>query len=160
MLQPVDMRLRRSSLVAFGSLFLALGSALSAAETFRVGTYNLNNYLVSGSESRPAKSPESRAKIRQNLRSLNADVVALQEMGSEQDLGELRQGLQAEGANYPYWEWVPGADTNIHVAVISRFPIVARRPHTNESFLLYGRRFRVSRGFLEADIQVSPAYAF
>ena len=47
-----------------------------------------------------------------------------------------------------------------HVAVLSRLPIVARRPHTNENFLLEGRRFVVSRGFDELDIQVNPRYTF
>jgi endonuclease/exonuclease/phosphatase family metal-dependent hydrolase len=55
---------------------------------------------------------------------------------------------------------VSGFDTNIHVAVLSRFPITARRPHTNDSFLLFGRRFRVSRGFSEVEIQVNPRYTF
>jgi len=131
-----------------------------SADLFRVASYNLNNYLVAGSESRPAKSPESRHQIRSNLRALNADVLALEEMGSQEDLAELRSSLQADGLTYQHWEWVPGADTNIHVAVLSRFPIVARRPHTNESFLLYGRRLRVSRGFAEVDIQASANYSF
>jgi endonuclease/exonuclease/phosphatase family metal-dependent hydrolase len=46
------------------------------------------------------------------------------------------------------------------VAVLSRFPIVARRPHTNESYLLQGRRFHVSRGFAEIDVQVTESYRF
>jgi endonuclease/exonuclease/phosphatase family metal-dependent hydrolase len=44
--------------------------------------------------------------------------------------------------------------------VFSKFPIVERHPHTNESFLLNGRRFRVSRGFAEVTIQVNPTYRF
>jgi len=134
--------------------------SLRGADLFHVATYNLNNYLPRGSESRPPKTAESRAAIRHSLRAINAEVVALQEIGLPEDLLELRQSLQAESCNYPYWEWVSGPDTNIHVAVMSRFPIVARRPHTNESFLLYGRRFRVSRGFAEVDIQVNTNYSF
>jgi endonuclease/exonuclease/phosphatase family metal-dependent hydrolase len=37
---------------------------------------------------------------------------------------------------------------------------VARRPHTNENFLLRGRRYQVSRGFAEVDIRVNDRYAF
>src|SRR5258706_6346643 len=146
-------------LLAAGWLLLGTMSG-SSAQLFRVATYNLNNYLDSGAESRPAKTPESRAQIRRNLQALNADVVALQEMGGPADLAELRHSLESEGIAYPHWEWVPGADTNIHVAVISRFPIIVRRAHTNEAFLLYGRRFRTSRGFAEVDIQVNPSYSF
>jgi endonuclease/exonuclease/phosphatase family metal-dependent hydrolase len=60
----------------------------------------------------------------------------------------------------PYWEHVAGADTNVHVAILSKFPFTARRPRTNDNFLLGGRRFRVSRGFGEVDIQVTPNYSF
>jgi endonuclease/exonuclease/phosphatase family metal-dependent hydrolase len=44
--------------------------------------------------------------------------------------------------------------------LLSRFPIAARRPHTNEDFLLDRHRFSVSRGFLEVDIQVNPTFEF
>ena len=146
----------------FGLCLMAFwpAPALHAAESFRVGTYNLENYLDAAIGTRPQKTPEARAKIRESLRTLKADVVALQEMGSTNALLELRASLKAEGLDYPHWEHVSGWDTNIHVAVLSRFPITARRPHTNESFLLFGRRFRVSRGFAEMDIQVNSRYSF
>jgi endonuclease/exonuclease/phosphatase family metal-dependent hydrolase len=131
-----------------------------AAELFHVATYNLENYILQPTDSRPAKSPESRAKIREMLRGLRAEVLALQELGGPEALQELQAGLKAEGLDYPYSEMVGGSDTNIHLAVLSQFPIVDRRPHTNDSFLLYGRRFWISRGFLEVDIQVSTNYVF
>jgi endonuclease/exonuclease/phosphatase family metal-dependent hydrolase len=145
-------------LVAALALAALWAPALPAAETFRVATYNLDNYLDAPAGNRPLKSDAARAKIRESLRALRADVVALQEMGGTNALLELRASLQTEGLDYPFWEHVAGHDTNIHVAVLSRFPIVARRPHTNDSFLLLGRRFRVSRGFAEVDIRVNPRY--
>jgi endonuclease/exonuclease/phosphatase family metal-dependent hydrolase len=134
--------------------------ALHAADLFRVATYNLDNYIDQPARTRPLKTPEGKAKIRESLRALNADVVALQEMGSTNALLELRASLKADGLDYPHWEHVVGWDTNIHVAVLSKFPIAARRPHTNDSFLLFGRRFRVSRGFAEIDIKVNDHYSF
>ena len=130
------------------------------AETFSVATFNLENYLDVPSANRPSKSPAGRAKIRESLRALNADVVALQEMGGTNALLELRASLRAEGLDYPHWEHVGGFDTNIHLAVLSKFPITARRPHTDDAFLLFGRRFHVSRGFAEVEIQVNTSYAF
>lgn len=132
----------------------------AGADSFRIATYNLNNYLDAPVGSRPAKSPESKAKVRQALTTINADVLALQEVGTTNAFLELRKSLADEGLEYPHGEYVRGFDTNINVAVLSRFPITARRPHTNQSFLLYGRRFRVGRGFAEVDIQVNPSYAF
>jgi endonuclease/exonuclease/phosphatase family metal-dependent hydrolase len=139
---------------------LACCPPLPAAESFRIATYNLENYLDQPIGTRPAKSADSRAKVRESLRAIQADVVALQEMGTTNALLELRASLKAEGLDYPFWEHVTGWDTNIHVAVLSRFPIIARRPHTNESFLLFGRRFRVNRGFLEVDLKVNDRYSF
>ncbi len=146
-------------------LFLAAclwpGAApLVGAPSFRVATYNVENYIDAPAGTRPLKSKEARAKIRESLRAINADVVALQEMGTTNALLELRDSLRAEGLDYPHWEHVTGWDTNIHVAVLSKLPLIARRPHTNESFLLFGRRFRVNRGFAEVDIRVNDQYSF
>ncbi len=135
-------------------------SLASATETFRVAAYNVANYVDKDSGSRTAKSAESRAKVRESIKALKAEVIALEEMGEVSALMELQAALKAEGLDLPHWEHVTGWDTNIHVAVLSKFPIVARRSHTNDSFLLSGRRFRVSRGIAEVDIQVSPAYQF
>lgn len=147
------------ALIRFAVLLLGV-SRLSAAETFRVATYNVENYIDEPAGTRPLKSRDAKAKIRETLRTLNADVVALQEMGSTNALLELRASLKAEGLDYPHWEHVSGWDTNIHVVVLSKFPFTARRPHTSESFLLFGRRFRVSRGFAEVDVRVNDKYSF
>jgi endonuclease/exonuclease/phosphatase family metal-dependent hydrolase len=145
---------------AVAALTLLLAS-LATAETFRVATYNLENYLDQPTATRPhPKSAEAKAKIREGIRALNPDVLAVQEMGAVSALQELRASLKADGLDYPHWEHVSGFDTNIHVAVLSKFPIVARRPHTNDNFLLGGRRFSVSRGFGEVDIQAGPACLF
>ncbi|HUR47586.1 MAG TPA: endonuclease/exonuclease/phosphatase family protein [Candidatus Saccharimonadales bacterium] len=132
----------------------------SAGEMFRVGCYNLNNYITEPSGKRPPKSEESKVKIHETLRELDAHVLALEEVGSLQALTELLVAMKAKGLDYPYQEYVQGADTNIHVAVLSRYPITGRRSHTNDSFLLFGKRFQVSRGFSEVDIQVNDHYSF
>jgi endonuclease/exonuclease/phosphatase family metal-dependent hydrolase len=137
-----------------------LGPAAALSTTFRIATYNLENYLDEATTSRLAKSPEAKAGIRESIRAAKPDVLALQEMGSAKALLELRDSLKSEGLDLPHWEHVTGFDTNIHVAILSKFPFTARRPHTNDNFLLSGRRFRVSRGFAEVDIQVTSNYSF
>jgi endonuclease/exonuclease/phosphatase family metal-dependent hydrolase len=154
------MKLCHYVFVLAGGIALLVPSSVPGAETFRVASYNVENYLDHAGSGRRLKSEESKAKIREAIKALNADVIAFQEMGLVSALEELRQSLKAEGLDYPHWEHVSGWDTNIYVAVLSRFPIVARRSHTNDSFLLSGRRFRVGRGFAEVDLQVSPTYTF
>src|SRR5437764_12201706 len=77
-----------------------------AAQTFRVATYNLDNYLEHPIGNRPAKSAEGKAKIRESVRAAAADVLALQEIGGTNELLELRASLKAEKLDYPYWELV------------------------------------------------------
>jgi endonuclease/exonuclease/phosphatase family metal-dependent hydrolase len=147
---------RRQFLFLLAFLFCA---ALQA-ETFRVATYNLEGYLEDGSTRREPKSVESKAKICLSILELAPDVLALQEMGGADAFEECRKTLKQGGLDFPYWEYVSGFDTNIHLAILSRFPITARRSHTNDSFLLNGRRFHLSRGFGEVDIQVNTNYSF
>ena len=139
---------------------LSLSGIVLRAETIRVATYNVEGYLDAATETRFIKSSESRAKVRDSILALKPDVIALQEMGSRTALTELRESLKRNGLDLPYWEYLAGADTNIHIAVLSKFPFTASRLYTNETFLLSGRRFRVSRGFGELDIRVNPGYKF
>jgi endonuclease/exonuclease/phosphatase family metal-dependent hydrolase len=142
-------------------LAMALACLNSLAGTFRVATYNVENYLDQPTESRHAvKSDAAKAKIRESIRAVNPDVLALEEMGTTNALLELRAALKNDGVDFPFWEHVQGFDTNIHVAVLSKFPITARQPHTNDTFLLDGRRFRVSRGFAEVQIRADKNFAF
>jgi endonuclease/exonuclease/phosphatase family metal-dependent hydrolase len=142
---------------------LALAAPVSStfAGLIHVATYNVENYLDQPTATRAqVKSAEAKAKIRESIKAMNPDVIALEEMGDAHALEELRASLQAEGQDFPFWEQVQGFDTNIHVVVLSKLPLVARRPHTNDFFLLDGRRFAVKRGFAEVDIQAATNFTF
>jgi endonuclease/exonuclease/phosphatase family metal-dependent hydrolase len=144
------------------ALFLAtLICPTGLADTFRVATYNVENYLDQPTETRHVvKSPEAKAKIRESIKAMNPDVIALEEMGTTNALLELRESLKSDGLDFPFLEYVQSFDTNIHVAVLSKFPIIARHPHTNEFFLLDGKRFQVKRGFAEVEIQAATNFTF
>src|SRR5207302_10566363 len=122
-------RLNRSAVVP-----VILLSNFLHAETFRVATWNVENYLDHGTQTRHVKSEESKAKVRESILALKPDVIALQEMGSLSALMELRDSLKTNGLDFPNWEHITGYDTNIHVAVLSKFPFTAKRPHTNDDF--------------------------
>jgi len=130
------------------------------AGSFRVATYNLESYLDTATPTRAIKSAESKAKIRESIQAVGPDVLALEEVGTVSALLELRDSLKADGCDFPYWQHLSCADTNIHVALLSKFAFIASRPHTNDNYLLDGRRFHVSRGFAEVDIKVGPNYSF
>lgn len=161
MLLPILAAMKNLGLRLIVLTFVLSSFAIASAETFRVAGYNLENYLDQPTETRThVKSDAAKAKIRESILAIKPDVIAFEEMGTTNALLELRDSLKAQGLDLPYWEHVTGFDTNIHVAVLSRFPFTARRPHTNDSFLLNGRRLRVSRGFAELDVQVNTNYSF
>ncbi len=149
-----------NALVWLVLLFRLAFAPAANAETVRIGQFNVENYLAEPAGTRPAKSEAGRAKVRESLLALHPDVLALEEIGGTNALLELQGALRTAGLDLPHWEMVTGFDTNIHVAVLSKFAITARRPHTNDAFLLGGRRFQVSRGFAEVDIRVSPSFSF
>ena len=59
-----------------------------------------------------------------------------------------------------YWEHVTGFDTNIHVAILSRFPFTARRPHTDDSFLLKRTPLPRQPRLCRSGLQVNTNYSF
>ncbi|MBM3821689.1 MAG: endonuclease/exonuclease/phosphatase family protein [Verrucomicrobia bacterium] len=151
-------RQRALGIVGFlGWIANGLGSDPSQV---RVATYNLENYVIEATASRTPKSEESKAKVVEILVAAKPDVLAIQEIGPRPALMDLQSRLHAAGLDLPHFEHAPGFDTNVFVGVLSRYPIVRRSSHTNENFLLHGRRFRVSRAFAEVDIQVNPRYRF
>jgi len=142
-------------------LLLTLTVFSAWAQTkFTVATYNLENYHLRAFGNRQPKSPESRAQVVTHLTAIKPDVLAVQEIGEPAALRELQASLKAAGVDLPHYEHVAGWDTNIFVGVLSRFPAVRRNHHTNDSFLLSGRRFRASRAFAEVEFEVTPAYRF
>lgn len=151
---------RRKLLCLAAFLTLFQFPVFAAEQVIHIVSYNVENYLDVPEGTRRVKSDAAKAKIRETIVSMKPDVIAFQEMGGTNAFLELRGSLKAAGVDYPYWEHITGFDTNIHVAILSRFPFVGRRPHTNDGFLLSGRRFRVSRGFAEVDIQANPNYTF
>jgi endonuclease/exonuclease/phosphatase family metal-dependent hydrolase len=136
------------------ALWLVLSFQLLAA-TVRVGTYNLELYVDQPFSNVQPKSAESRKLLREAILLLNADVLALQEMGTTNALSELQSSLKRDGLDYPYRAHVSSRDPHLHLAFLSKYPILAERHHTNESYLLQGKRHYVQRGFAEIEVRVT-----
>lgn len=151
-------------------LWLALAVSLAVADalpepsptTFRVATYNLENWLRMERGGRPdqPKPADSREAVWTILAEIRPDVLGLQEVGTTNDLAELAAGLAERGLHYPHWEWIEGSDTNRHVALLSRFPITERHSRTDYVFPLGTNTYTVQRGILDVAIQVTDTYRF
>src|SRR5436190_20095185 len=91
-----------------GLLFSPISVGPIAAETLTVASYNIENYgpadrMTEAGFRKDYPKPEAEKQaLRRVIRALNADVLALQEMGGQPYLDELRRDLKAEGLDYPH----------------------------------------------------------
>lgn len=137
-----------------GLLWVFLAVALRA-ETLTIATYNVENYVVEDrmveDVFRPAYPKPETAKraLRTVIRALDADVLALQEMGPPPYLEELRRDLRTGGLDYPHAALAEAADPARHVALLSRRPLKRVQTHADLDFRYFGGREKVKRGLLE-----------
>lgn len=136
------------------------------AESIRLATYNLNNYLVTDrwvdSVWRPSypKPEVDKAVIREVIKQALPDILAVQEIGAMQFLEELRADLLQEGVQYPYLIHLQGADDVRHIAVLSKQPPLEVVRHQDLDFNYQDRRKPVRRGMLELSFARSNGTVF
>lgn len=156
----------RGACITAGSLFFCTATP-AADEPPHVNfvAWNLRNYLhtvtapaVRAPRDTKPKPAEEVAAITQIVLSLRPDIFGVCEMGGRDDLAALQQRLKDAGLDLPHSEWVEAADTERHLALLSRFPIAARQPQTKLSYLLDETKLPVQRGFLDVTLQVTADY--
>ena len=150
-------------ILALAGLTLLLTSSLSAqtSTTFVVGTFNVENWNSierRGALNQPKPQAEKDAVLNV-IAGVNPDVLGLEEIGTADDLAELRAGLARKGVAYPFWEYLQGADQDRRVSLLSRFPIIERQSRTNYTYRLNDRPTPISRGILDVVLQVNERYA-
>lgn len=142
------------------ALAMAPAPALAAAGggSLTVATYNVENYgpadrMTPGGFRLGYPKPEAEKRaLRGVIGRLGADVLALQEMGGQAHLEELRADLRAEGIDYPHSAWMQGEDPERHLALLSKLPLRDVRRHDSLEFAYLGGRQRMKRGLLEASV--------
>lgn len=147
-------------------IFSALAAVLPchAAEPILVMSYNVENWLamdrkVHGRIQPAVSKPESeRNAVADVIAAHRPDIVGVMEMGQRSDLDDLVMRLKARGLEYPAIEWHEGADPTRHVALLSRFPVVARNSQDHIPFDVNGRPEAVERGILDVTVEPAPGY--
>jgi endonuclease/exonuclease/phosphatase family metal-dependent hydrolase len=130
-----------------------------------IATYNLENYLgaepvADGGKSRgKPKTERAIEAVIRVVKEMNPDILGVCEMGSPERFEDFKKRLADAGLGYVDSEYVQAADPDRHLALVSRFPIVARQSQTDVPFELNGQPEKVRRGFLDVTIQVAPDYA-
>lgn len=109
----------------------------------RIATFNLKDFFLPRNDAERGAAPGKFMNVAANLRRANADVVALQEVGEEQQLDRLVKELADLGYGAPV---VGTTDKRgIRCAILARTPILWSQVHTQKS-LPFPR-------FLEGDVE-------
>ncbi len=144
--------------------FLASLAPLPAAPEIVVATYNLQNYVAASTKGpgerfdTKAKPEEAIATLIRIIKEINPDVLGVCEMGSRERFEDFQKRLKEAGLGYRDAEYVQGADEDRHLALVSRFPIVARHSRGDVPYELNGRPEKVKRGLLDVTVQVNAGY--
>lgn len=132
-----------------------------AAEALTIATYNVENYTLAdrvieaGYRTAYPKPEREKAALRRVIRDLDADVLALQEVGGEEFLRELQRDLASEGVIYPHATVLLAADEERRLAVLSRRPFSQVQRHVDLTLTYFGEQVPVSRGLLEVRVPAS-----
>lgn len=148
--------------ICAAGLFWLSGPA-SAEQAVVFAHYNIENYLEKNRREGgevvlgPKPELEKRTLIR-IIKEIRPDILGVAEMGPPDQFQEFQQRLKEAGLEFPFTEYVDGADRERHLALLSRFEIVERHSLRNPVFDLNGQHEPVERGFLDVTVQVNPAF--
>ena len=99
--------------------------------SLRIATFNLKDFFLPRSDAERSVAPGKFANIAANLRRAKADVVALQEVGEEQQLDRLVKEVADLGYGAPL---VGTTDKRgIRCAILSRLPVLWSQVHTQKT---------------------------
>ena len=149
------------ALAVFLRLFLPLAAE---PKEIVIAAYNVENY-VAAHPKEPGQKYATRAKsekaidaVIRVIKDINPDILGVCEMGSPERFEDFKKRLQEAGLGYVDSEYLQAADPDRHLALVSRFPIVARQSRGDVPYELNGKPEKVRRGFLDVTVQVNPGY--
>jgi endonuclease/exonuclease/phosphatase family metal-dependent hydrolase len=129
-----------------------------------VASYNVENYWLGERETsasliqEPPKPEAEIAAVIKVLKRIKPDILGVMEIGDESMLEDFQRRLRTAGLDYPYREWIEGADDVRHICLLSRFPIVERNSRNDVPLDLDGKTLRMNRGILDVTVEVNPDY--
>ncbi|HIE11084.1 MAG TPA: endonuclease/exonuclease/phosphatase family protein [Kiritimatiellae bacterium] len=132
------------------------------AEEYSIMTYNLKAF---GYEDRDGDGQRDDPKPREEVQAVvdliaaaSPDVLAIQEIGGADMLEQLRYSLRDRGVEYKDAEFIERGGYQKNIALLSRFPIISRQSHLDDTYKLGDVELPVARGIIDVTMQVTPAY--
>lgn len=135
----------------------------AAEDEFSVMTFNLHLYGPADRHGTGLLAPKpevERNAVAAIIARERPDVLAVQEIGNPSIFAEFRDALGKAGLDYPHMEYLQRGQSELNMAVLSRFPITDRRPRTEDRYGLGEVQVAVLRGFIDVEIEVRPDYRF
>lgn len=142
-------------------LFWLWVAVYAGAEVLRVATFNLENYTLTDRRAHGRyfkdypKPEEEKAAVRAVIAAVDADILAVQEIGPRPFIDELLRDLAKMDIHYPHVAWMQADDEVRMLAVLSRVPIVGITEHTGLDFKYFDERMPVKRGLLECRFETN-----
>ncbi len=150
------------------ALFFGIGPASSLSQEeipeVRFVAYNVENYLrqdrtVKGEILKDVPKPEEEKRaIVGTFARLRPQIIGLCEMGTMEDVDDLRERLGNVGLEYPHVEWVQAGDQTRHLALLSQYPIVSTNSQHDLSYRIGEMEFALGRGILDVTVQLTEEY--
>lgn len=144
-------------------VFFCLAGIAAGEQAVIFAHYNVENYLEmnrrEGGQPVLGSKPEAeKAPLIRIITEIHPDILGVAEMGPPDQFEEFQLRLKEAGLEFPFTEYVSGADRDRHLALLSRFRIVERHSEKDLFFDLNGQREPVERGFLDVTIEVNPTF--
>ncbi len=136
---------------------------LPSGDEFSIMTYNLDRYGMhdrnhDGQSNNPKPGKEMDVIIAV-IADAAPDILAVQEIGNPIVFDDFRARLEAAGLRYDSWEYLRRDDSEMNLAVLSRYPIVARQSKLDDEYRIGDEIVPVGAGFIDIDISINPSYS-
>ena len=119
----------------------------STVKPVTICSYNVRNFLDPDSNFKESKSAEERAVCLKALAAINADILALIEVGGESAVRQIQAGLDTFGVHYPFHTLVQGGDKVRHIVIFSKIKPKKVEHKTDDFYELRGKSVPIQRGF-------------
>ncbi|MDB6116382.1 MAG: Endonuclease/Exonuclease/phosphatase family protein [Verrucomicrobiaceae bacterium] len=141
----------------------ATAPAEQPSVSHRVCSYNLRNWLTTERAPvpgiKPAGKPErEKVKVVQYLTAIAPAILGVCEIGTMEDLQDLRQRLAAAGLQYPHVVYAHGGDPTRRLGLLSQFPVVAAHSQPDLTYQIGELTLPFQRGILDATVQIKPDF--